>query len=121
MIDKRGDMDNIKYGEIERSRVPEYHRSGGKCNAQIVCVSLKLIWHYLGGLIIGLPTSQKIDIASAKSGKVLKIVSASSRKVTIASMDKRGKAHAFGFGRNQHDIWTLALHGRNQANGMSCV
>lgn len=35
MIDKRGDMDNIKYGELERSTVPEYHRSGGKCNHQM--------------------------------------------------------------------------------------
>lgn len=30
VIDKRGDLDNLKYGELERSTVPEYHRSGGK-------------------------------------------------------------------------------------------
>ncbi|KAI7885758.1 DUF1740-domain-containing protein [Lichtheimia hyalospora FSU 10163] len=68
VIDKRGDMDNLKYGELERSTVPEYHRSGG-------------------GLIIGIPTSQKIDLASAKSGKVLKIVSAGSRKKPTRYMD----------------------------------
>ncbi|KAF7728244.1 hypothetical protein EC973_006525 [Apophysomyces ossiformis] len=61
VIDKQGDSDNLYYGKNHAYNIPSYHRSGG-------------------GSIIGLRPPARIDSASAKSGKILTVLTESHRR-----------------------------------------
>ncbi|KAG2181353.1 hypothetical protein INT43_008936 [Umbelopsis isabellina] len=69
-IDKKGDANAFFYGEVDRYKVPSYRRAGG-------------------GRVLGYPRYLKIDLASAKAGKVLLLVDTRKEKRVQRYMDLR--------------------------------
>ncbi|KAI9313832.1 NRDE-2, necessary for RNA interference-domain-containing protein [Dichotomocladium elegans] len=68
VIDKRGDPDNLTFGENHSYKAPSFQRSGG-------------------GQIIGLPSNLRIDLSRAKSSNVLSIIPVGSKKKRIRYTD----------------------------------
>ncbi|CAM0137619.1 unnamed protein product [Umbelopsis sp. WA50703] len=69
-VDKKGDANAFFYGEVDRYKVPSYRRVGG-------------------GRVLGYPRYMKIDLASAKAGKVLLLVDTRKEKRIQRYMDSK--------------------------------